>query len=152
MTSSKRSSQRQRDLEILREELKREELEKQHNAKLRIDRQRLEIENQMKQRELEIGQLEEDHRKRVAAAALEDIELITQSSTDGSGTGKMNKLFTEKVQSRARNLFKIGSIRQRPGTCQMLQLNRVCTFRFHCPIQPSNCSTSFFNSTSKLTT
>ena len=41
MTSSKRPSQRQRDLEISR--LKREELEKQHEANLRIARQRLEI-------------------------------------------------------------------------------------------------------------
>ena len=43
MTSSKRSSQRQRDLELSK--LKREELEKQHEAKLCIARQRLEIEN-----------------------------------------------------------------------------------------------------------
>ena len=49
MTSSKRSSQRQRDLELSR--LKREELEKQHEAKLRIARQRLEIEKQTKLRE-----------------------------------------------------------------------------------------------------
>ena len=68
-TSSKRSSQRQRDLEISR--LKREELEKQHEAKLRIARQRLEIEKQTKLRKLEIEQLEEDHRKEVAAAAFE---------------------------------------------------------------------------------
>ena len=44
MTSSKRSSQRQRDLEISRR--KREEHEKQHEAKLRIARQRFEIEKQ----------------------------------------------------------------------------------------------------------
>ena len=44
MTSSKRSSQRQRDLKLSR--LKWEELEKQHEAKLRIARQRLEIEKQ----------------------------------------------------------------------------------------------------------
>ena len=76
MTSSKRSSQRQRDLELSR--FKREELEKQHEAKLRIARQRLEIEKQTKLRELEIEQLEEDHRKEVAAAALEEIELMTR--------------------------------------------------------------------------
>ena len=34
----------------------------------------------------------------------------------------------KEVQSRARNLFKIGLIRHRPGTWQMLQTNRVCTF------------------------
>ena len=65
MTSSKRSSQRQRDLKLSK--LKREELEKQHEANLRIARQRLEIEKQTKLRELEIEQLEEDHRKEVAA-------------------------------------------------------------------------------------
>ena len=91
MISSKRSSHRQRDLELSR--LKREELEKQHEAKLRIARQRLEIEKQTKLRVLEIEQLEEDHRKEVAAAALEEIELMTRSSADGSGTGKMSGLF-----------------------------------------------------------
>ena len=78
MTSSKRPSQRQRDLEKSR--LKKEELEKQNEAKLRIARQRLEIEKQTKLRELELEQLEEDHRKEVAAAALEEIELMTKSS------------------------------------------------------------------------
>ena len=92
MTSSKRSSQSQRDLELSR--LKREELEKRHEAKLRIARQPLEIEKQTKLRELEIEQLEEDHRNEVAAAALEEIELMTKSSADGSDTGKMSGLFT----------------------------------------------------------
>ena len=50
MTSSKRSSERQRDLELSR--LKREELEKQHEAKLRIAKQHLEIEKQKKLRVL----------------------------------------------------------------------------------------------------
>ena len=68
MSSSKRSSQRQRDLELSR--LKREELGKKHEAKLRILKQRLDIEKQMKLRELEIVHLDEDHRKQVAAAAL----------------------------------------------------------------------------------
>ena len=100
MTSSKRSSQRQRDLELSR--LKREELE----AKLRIARQRLEIEKQMKMRELEIEQLEEDQRKEVAAAALEEIELMTRSSADGSGTGKMSGLFTERSSLKSKKLVQ----------------------------------------------
>ena len=104
MTSSKRPSQRQRDLEISR--LKREELEKQHEAKLRIARQRLEIEKQTKFRELEIEQLEEDHRKEVAAAALEEIELMTKSSTDGSVTGKMSGLFTERSSVKSKKLVQ----------------------------------------------
>ena len=102
MTSSKRSSQRQRDLEISR--LKREKLEKQHEAKLRIARQRLEIEKQTKLRELEIEQLEEDHRKEVAAAALEEIELMTKSSADGSGTGKMSGLLTERSSVKSKKI------------------------------------------------
>ena len=104
LTSSKRPSQRQRDLEISR--LKKEELEKQHEAKLRIARQRLEIEKQTKLRELEIEQLEEDHRKEVAAAALEEIELMTKSSTDGSGTGKMSGLFTERSSVKSKKLVQ----------------------------------------------
>ena len=66
MSSSKRSSQRQRDLKLSR--LERGEIEKQHEAKLRIARQRLEIEKQTKFWELEIEELEEDYRKKVAAA------------------------------------------------------------------------------------
>ena len=104
MTSSKRSSQRQRDLELSR--FKREELEKQHEAKLRIARQRLEIEKQTKLRELEIEQLEEDHRKKVAPAALEEIELMTKSSADGSGTGKMSGLFTERSSVKSKKLVQ----------------------------------------------
>ena len=51
MTSSKRSSQRQHELEISK--LKREETEKQDEAELCIAKQRLEIEKQMQLRELE---------------------------------------------------------------------------------------------------
>ena len=104
MTSSKRSSQRQRDLELSR--LKTEELEKQHEAKLRIARQRLEIEKQTKLPELEIEQLEEDHRKEVAAAALEEIELMTKSATDGSGTSEMRGLFTERSSVKIKKLVQ----------------------------------------------
>ena len=104
MTSSKRPCQRQRDLEI--SILKREELEKQHEAKLRIARQRLQIEKQTKLRELEIEQLEEDHRKEVAAAALEEIELMTKPSADGSGTGKLSGLFTERSSVKSKKLVQ----------------------------------------------
>ena len=104
MTFSKRSSQRQRDFEL--SILKREELEKQHEAKLRIAKQRLEIEKQTKLRELEIEQLEEDHREEVAAAALEEIELMTKSSADGSGTGKMSEFFTERSSVKSKKLVQ----------------------------------------------
>ena len=100
MISSKRSIPRQRDLELSR--LKREELEKQHEAKLRIARQRFEIEKQSKLRELEIEQLEEDHRKEVA----EEIELMTKSLADASGTGKMIGLFTERSSVKSKKLVQ----------------------------------------------
>ena len=103
-TSSKKPSQRQRDLKISR--LKRDELGKQHEAKLRIARHRLEIEKQTKLRELEIEQLEEDHRKELAAAALEEIELMTKSSADGSGTGKMSGLFTERSSVNSKKIVQ----------------------------------------------
>ena len=56
----------------------------------------------MKLRELEIEQLEEDHRKQVAAAVLEEIELMTKSSADGSGTGKMSELFRERSSVKSK--------------------------------------------------
>ena len=120
MTSSKRSSRRQRDLELIR--LKKEELEKQHDAKLRIARQRLEIEKQTKLRELAIEQHEEDHRKEVAAAALEEIRLQNHHQMGLLQAKRVGPL-RKKFQSRARNLFKIGSIGHTPGTWQMLQMN-----------------------------
>ena len=104
MSSSKRSSQRQRDLELSR--LKREELEKQNEAKLRIARERLETEKQTKLRELESEQLEEDHCKQVAAAALEEIELMTKASLDGPGTGKMSELFTERISVKSKKIVQ----------------------------------------------
>ena len=64
----------------------------------------------MKLQDLENEQFEEEHRKLVAAEALVEIELMTKSSADGSGTGKLNKHFTERSSdksTRARNLFKI---------------------------------------------
>ena len=105
MTSLKRSSQRQRDLEISR--LERAELEKQHEAKLRTAKQRLEIEKQMKFRELENEQLGDDHLKQVAAAALEDIELMTKSSANASGTGEMSEFFfTERSSVNSKKLVQ----------------------------------------------
>ena len=55
-------------------------------------------------RELEIEQLGEDHRKQVAAAVLEEIELMTKSPADGSGTGKMSEFFTERNSVKSKKL------------------------------------------------
>ena len=60
----------------------------------------------MKLRDLEIEQLEEDHRKETATAALEEIELMTKSSADGSGTGKMSGPFTERTSVKRKKLVQ----------------------------------------------
>ena len=134
ITSSKSSSLRQRDLKLSR--LKREELEKQHEAKLRISRHRLEIEKQTKLRELEIEQLEEHHRKEVAAAAPENIELMTKSSADGSGVGKMSGLFTERSSVKNKKIVQ-DCVNSSPAgnIWLMLQTNRVCVFLVQSPNQ-----------------
>ena len=93
MNSSKKSSQRQRDLEITR--LKRDELEKQHKAELHIAKERLENEAQTQLQKLEIQQFQQEHCKQVAASALEETELVTKPSSNRSSTGKPNVLFTE---------------------------------------------------------
>ena len=56
--------------------------------------------------ELEIEQLEESHRKEVAAAALEEIELMTKACTHGSGNGKMSDLFTERSSVKSKKLVQ----------------------------------------------
>ena len=45
---------------------------------------------------MKIQQLEEELRKQIAAAALEEIELMTKPSSDGSSTGKARKIFTDR--------------------------------------------------------
>ena len=55
---------------------------------------------------MEIEQLEEDHRKEVSAAALQELQLMTKASTDGSGTGKMSKLFTERSSVKSKKLVQ----------------------------------------------
>ena len=123
MTYSKRSSQRQLELESSR--LKREELEKQHEVQLRIARQRLENESQTRLRKLEIKQLEEEHRKQVAAAAREEIELMTKPSSYGSSAGKTSKLFTERSSVKSKKLVQVFLNSPPAGIWQMLQMNQV---------------------------
>ena len=56
---------------------------------------------------MEIQQLEEQHRKQVAAAVLEEIELMTKSSVDVSDTGKLIELFTERYAVKRRKLVQV---------------------------------------------
>ena len=79
MTSSKRSSQRKHDYVIAK--MKREEIEKQNEAAIRLAKQK----NQM-----ELDELEENNRKRLAEATLQEFELLdavskgSQSETTAS--------------------------------------------------------------------
>ena len=58
---------------------------------------------------MEIEQLEEDHRKQVAAAALEEIKLMTKSSADGSGTGKNERaLYIKKFSQEQETCSRLG--------------------------------------------
>ena len=66
----------------------------------------LKLKKQTKLRELENEQLEKDHRKEVAAAALEEIDLMTKSSADGSGKSKMSGLFTERCSVKSKKLVQ----------------------------------------------
>ena len=71
----------------------------------------------MQLRKCEIQQIEENHRKQVAAAALHKTELMIKNHHQmGLVQAKRKGSLLKDVQSRARNLFKIGSICQRPGT------------------------------------
>ena len=57
-------------------------------------------------REVEIQQLEEEHCKQLAAAALEGIELMTKSSASGFDTGKLSELFTERNTVKSKKLVQ----------------------------------------------
>ena len=103
-TSYKISSQPQHEPELWK--FKREELEKQYKAELRNGRHCLEIEKQMQLREFENQQFEEEHHEQVAAAAREEIELMTKSSADGSDTGILSELFTERNKVKSKKLVQ----------------------------------------------
>ena len=55
---------------------------------------------------MEKQRLEEEHRKQIAAAALEEIELLTKPSSDGSSTGKTIELFTERSSVKSKKLVQ----------------------------------------------
>ena len=55
---------------------------------------------------MEIQQFEEEGRKQVAATALEENELMTKPSLDGSSTGKSSKLFTEIGSVKSKKLVR----------------------------------------------
>ena len=84
MTSSKTSSQRKHDYVIAK--MKREEIEKQNEAAIRLAKQK---------KQMEIDELEENNRKRLAEATLQEFELLdavskgSQSETTASARSSM---------------------------------------------------------------
>ena len=60
----------------------------------------------MQLRELEIQQLEGEHRKQVAAATIGETELIAKSSAVGSDTAKLSELFTERNTTKSKQLVQ----------------------------------------------
>ena len=84
MTSSKTSSQRKHDYVIAK--MKREEIEKQNEAAIRLAKQK---------KQMELDELEENNRKRLAEATLQEFELLdavskcTQSETTVSARSSM---------------------------------------------------------------
>ena len=71
MTSSKTSSQRKHDYVIAK--MMREEIEKQNEAAIRLAKQK---------KQMEIEELEENNRKRLAEATLQEFELLDAVSKD----------------------------------------------------------------------
>ena len=84
MTSSKTSSQRKLDYVIAK--MKREEIEKQNEAAIRLAKQK---------KQMELDELEENNRKRLAEATLQEFELLdavsksSQSETTASARSSM---------------------------------------------------------------
>ena len=84
MTSSKTSSQRQHDYVIAK--MKREEIEKQNEAAIRLAKQK---------KPMKLDELEENNRKRLAEATLQEFELLdavskgSQSETTASARSSM---------------------------------------------------------------
>ena len=84
MTSSKTSSQRKHDYVIAK--MKREEIEKQNEAAIRVAKQK---------KQMELDELEENNRKRFAEATLQEFELLdavsegSQSETTASARSSM---------------------------------------------------------------
>ena len=104
------SSQHKHDFLVAK--LKREEAEKQEQAAMRLAKQKHEI--AMREKELEIQmeqmalqELEEDHRQRVAAAKLDEAELMENRSLFSHRSSELN-LLNDRGSGKIRDLFRIG--------------------------------------------
>ena len=114
---SKRSSRRttssissQRKHEFLMAKLKREEAEKQEQAAMRLAKQKHEIAKRKKELEIQMEQmalqeLEEDHRQRVAAAKLDEADLMDNHSLFSHHSSELN-LFKDRGSDRSQGLVQ----------------------------------------------
>ena len=114
---SKRSSRRttssmssQRKHEFLMAKLKREEAEKQEQAAMRLAKEKHEIAMRKKELEIQMEQmalqeLEEDHRQRVAAAKLDEADLMDNHSLFSHHSSELN-LFKDRGSDRSQGLVQ----------------------------------------------
>ena len=114
---SKKSSSRktssmssQRKHYFLMAKLKREEAEKQEQAAMRLAKQKQEIAMRKKELEIQMEQmtlqeLEEDHRQRVAAAKLDEVELMDNHSLYSHHSSELN-LFKNRGSDRSQGLVQ----------------------------------------------
>ena len=107
-TASSMSSQRKHD--FLMAKLKREEAEKQEQAAMRLAKQKHEIAMRKKELEIQMEQmalqeLEEDHRQRVAAAKLDEAELMDNHSLFSHHSSELN-LLKDRGSDRSRRLVQ----------------------------------------------
>ena len=89
ITSSKTSSQRKHDYVIAK--MKREEIGKQNEAAIRLAKQK---------KQMEIDELEENHRKRLAEATLQEFELldaVSKGSQSGTTASARSSMRSEKA-------------------------------------------------------
>ena len=105
-TTSSMSSQRKH--EFLMAKLKREEAEKQEQAAMRLAKQKHEIAMRKKELEIQMEQmalqeLEEDHRQRVAAAKIDEADLMDNHSLFSHHSSEL-KLFKDRGSDRSQEL------------------------------------------------
>ena len=107
-TTSSMSSQRKH--EFLMAKLKREEAEKQDQATMLLAKQKHEIAMRKKELEIQMEQmalqeLEEDHRQRVAAAKLDEANLMDNHSLFSHHSSELN-LFKDRGSDRSQGLVQ----------------------------------------------
>ena len=119
MTSSKTSSQRKHDYVIAK--MKREEIEKQNEAAIRLAKQK---------KQMELDELEENNRKRLAEATLQEFELLdavskgSQSETTASARSSMRS--EKAVQDWINTSLALGFNNEKTGEPEVTKDPQEC--------------------------